>query len=89
MNTKIQKKFLRMKEMEETTCLGNETFEEYYKCVRQAKQEMEIYMLSMQFYQRKFEKCIDEGVNSARYKETNVYNICSRKMTEHMKKMKL
>lgn len=54
MNTKIQKKFLRMKEMEETTCLGNDTFEEYYRCVRQAKQDMEIYMLSMQFYQRKF-----------------------------------
>lgn len=68
MNTKIQKKFLRMKEMEETTCLGIESFEEYYKCVRQAKQEMEIYMLSMQFYQRKFEKCIDEGINLARYK---------------------
>jgi hypothetical protein len=50
---------------------------------------MEAYMLSMQFYQRKFEKCIDEGVNHAHYKEKNVYNICSRKMTEHLKQMKL
>lgn len=43
----------------------------------------------MQFYQKKFEICIDEGINRAKYKQLNVYNICSRKMTQHMKKNKL
>lgn len=58
MNTRIQKRFMRMKDNEETTCLQEGSFEEYYRCVQQSKQEMEAYMLSMQFYQRKFEQCI-------------------------------
>jgi len=46
-------------------------------------------MFQMRFYQQKFEKCIDEGVNLAGYKEVNVYNICSKKMTSHIKSMRL
>ena len=46
-------------------------------------------MLKMQFYQRKFDRCIEEGVGLAKYKEVNVYNICSRRMTEHMKRLKI
>jgi hypothetical protein len=38
MNTKIQKKFLKMKEKEETTCLTNDTFDEYYICVKKSKE---------------------------------------------------
>lgn len=63
------------------------TFEEYCDCVKTQRQEMSLYMYSMQFYQKKFEKCIYEGIELAKYREVNVYNICSKKMTDHMKKM--
>lgn len=54
MNTRIRRKFLKQKQNEEFECLNKKTFDEYYDCVKTEKQDMELYMYSMQFYQRKF-----------------------------------
>jgi hypothetical protein len=59
MNGRIQNRFLRMKEKEEVGCLQLPTFDQYYECVQKSKQEMDEYVLAMQFYQHKFETCID------------------------------
>jgi hypothetical protein len=58
MNTRIQRKFLKMKERQEG-CLNLPTFDEYYSCVRGESDYLEMFMLQMGFYQRKFEKCIE------------------------------
>lgn len=50
---------------------------------------MEAYVYEMQFYLRKFEICIDEGINKARYQPKNVHNICAKKMTSTIKKLAL
>lgn len=54
MNTRIRRKFLKQKQKEEVECLQKATFDEYYNCVKEEKEDMELYMYSMQFYQRKF-----------------------------------
>lgn len=68
MNTRIRRQFLKNKQKEEVECLQKPNFNEYYDCVCDSREDMESYMNSMQFYQRKFEKCIYEGIELAKYK---------------------
>ena len=67
MNSTVQKKFLKMKEEQEWRCMAGNNWQEYKQCASEAQEDMDRYMLYMQFYQRKFEKCIDEGVRLANY----------------------
>lgn len=46
-------------------------FNESAKCHKQYREEMEKYMAEMQFFMKKFDKCVQEGLG-ARYNIDNV-----------------